>query len=86
MMYDIRCTYEVNLIRFGFIIAASMKMRVFWYIDPCSLVEVDRHFRCAYYLHHQGDKHTLMMEAVNTSETLVRFYETTRSSIPEDCH
>jgi hypothetical protein len=28
----------------------------------------------------------LIMEAVNTSETSVNFYETTRRSIPEDYH
>jgi hypothetical protein len=28
----------------------------------------------------------LMMEAVNTSETLVNFYETTLRNIPEDSH
>jgi hypothetical protein len=28
----------------------------------------------------------LMMEAVNTSETSVNFYQTTRGSIPEDSH
>jgi hypothetical protein len=28
----------------------------------------------------------LMMEAVNTSETSVNFYQTTRRNIPEDSH
>jgi hypothetical protein len=28
----------------------------------------------------------LMMEAVNTSETSVNFYETTQHNIPEDIH
>jgi hypothetical protein len=28
--------------------------------------------------------HRLMMEAVNTSETSVNFYQTTRHNIPED--
>jgi hypothetical protein len=40
-----------------------MKMTAFWDIAPCSLVEVDRHFRGAYCLHHQGD---LMIEAVSS--------------------
>jgi hypothetical protein len=30
-------------------------MTVFWDIAPCSLVEVDRCFRGAYRLYHQGD-------------------------------
>jgi hypothetical protein len=47
---------------------------------PCSLVEVDRHFRDAYCLHYQGDEAliiALMMEAVHTSETSINFYKTT---------
>jgi hypothetical protein len=31
--------------------------RVFWDVDPCSHVEVDRRFRGAYCLHHQGDEY-----------------------------
>jgi hypothetical protein len=60
-----------------------MKMTVFWDVAPCGLVEVDRHFRGAYCLHHQV---ALMVEAVSTSETSVNFYETTRRNIPEDLH
>jgi hypothetical protein len=29
------------------------KMAVFWDVAPCSLIEIDRRFRDAYYLHHQ---------------------------------
>jgi hypothetical protein len=28
---------------------------VFWNTAPCSLVGVDRRFRGAYFIHHQGD-------------------------------
>jgi hypothetical protein len=36
--------------------AVSMKMIIaFWDVVPFSLVEVDRCFRGAYYLHHEGD-------------------------------
>jgi hypothetical protein len=31
-----------------------MKFRVLWDVAPCSHVEVDRHFRGVYCLHHQG--------------------------------
>jgi hypothetical protein len=31
-----------------------MKMLAFWDVAPCSLVVVDRLFRGAYCLHHQG--------------------------------
>jgi hypothetical protein len=32
-----------------------LKVRAFWDIGPCGLVEVGRRFRNAYCLHHQGD-------------------------------
>jgi hypothetical protein len=58
---------------------------VFWNISPCSHVEVDRRFRGAYCLHHQGDSViVLIMEAVRTSETSVNFNLNTRRYIPED--
>jgi hypothetical protein len=41
--------------RFKVLTAASMKMTAFWDIAPCSLIEVDRRFRGAYCVHHQGD-------------------------------
>jgi hypothetical protein len=34
--------------------SVSLKMAVFWDVAPCSLVDIDRRFRAAYYLHHQG--------------------------------
>jgi hypothetical protein len=33
-----------------------MKMIIFWDMAPCGLVKVDRRFRGAYGLHHQGDE------------------------------
>jgi hypothetical protein len=36
------------------IIRANVKMTVFWNVAPCNLVEIDRRFRGAYCLHHQG--------------------------------
>jgi hypothetical protein len=47
-----------------------MKMIAFWDAAPCSL-EVDRHFRGAYYLNHQDDGGS------STSETSVYFDEST---------
>jgi hypothetical protein len=35
---------------------ANKKITAYWNIAPCSLVEVDRRFRGAYCLHHQGDE------------------------------
>jgi hypothetical protein len=32
-----------------------MKIIAFWDMAPCSLIKVDRRFRGAYCLHHQGD-------------------------------
>jgi hypothetical protein len=37
-------------VRFQVLTAVSTKMRAFWNIAPCSLVEVDRRFRGAYCL------------------------------------
>jgi hypothetical protein len=64
------------------------KTTVFWVVAPCSLVEVYQRFRGPCCLHHQGDERiiALMMEAAKTSETLVKFYQTTRRYNPEDSH
>jgi hypothetical protein len=32
-----------------------MKMRAFWDMATCSLIEVYRYFKVAHCLHHQGD-------------------------------
>jgi hypothetical protein len=37
-------------------IILRLKFRVFWDVAPCSHVEMDRRFRGAYCLHHQGDR------------------------------
>jgi hypothetical protein len=34
----------------------SHEVRVFWDVAPCSHTEVDRRYRGAYCLHHQGDE------------------------------
>jgi hypothetical protein len=57
-------------VRFQALTAANVKMTAFWDIEPRSLVEVDRRFRGAYCLHHQGD------------ETSIYFNETTWRYIP----
>jgi hypothetical protein len=36
--------------------STDIKMTVFWYVALCSLVEIDRHFRGAYCLHHKSDE------------------------------
>jgi hypothetical protein len=46
---------------FQVLTAASMKTAAFWDIVPCSLVVVDRRFRGAYYLHHQGDEYVVTL-------------------------
>jgi hypothetical protein len=33
--------------------AVGMKMIVLWVVVPYSIIEIDRHFRVAYFLHHQ---------------------------------
>jgi hypothetical protein len=46
----------IKMMRFQVLMAASMKMTVFWVVAPCSLVEVYRRLRGACCLHHQGDR------------------------------
>jgi hypothetical protein len=50
---------------------ASMTITVFWDVAPCNLVEIDRHFRGAYYSIIRTMSNPPMMEAVSTSETSV---------------
>jgi hypothetical protein len=72
-------------VRFQVLTAASMMFRVvFWDVLPCKMI-VDRRFRGAYCLHHQGWViiSSLMMEAVHTSETSVD-NNFTWQYIPED--
>jgi hypothetical protein len=79
---DFTCVPTDWWLRFQVPTAASKKTTVFWDTPPCSLVEVDRRFGGAYWLHRQDD---VMMETVTAFETSGNFYETTLQSIPEDC-
>jgi hypothetical protein len=61
-----------------------MNTRALWDIVPCSLVEVNRRFRSAYYLYYPFNEFiVLVMEVVRTCETSVYFNETTWLYIPE---
>jgi hypothetical protein len=71
----------VKIVRFEVLTEVSIKMAVFWVVAPCSLVEVHRSFRGACCLLYQAI--TLMMEAANTSETSLNFYQTTLRNNPE---
>jgi hypothetical protein len=66
-------------LKFQVLIAANMKVTVFWNTGRCSPVEI----------YQVSDVLTasiaLMMEAVSTSETSVCFSEISRLNIPEDC-
>jgi hypothetical protein len=62
--------HNAKLVRFQVLTAASMKTTAVWDTAPCSLVEADRRFRGAYWLHHDPD------DAVRTSVTAFYFYET----------
>jgi hypothetical protein len=54
-----------------------MKVAVFWVVLLCIQVKVyQQSFRAT----------ALMMEAANTSETSVNFYQTTQRNNPEDSH
>jgi hypothetical protein len=41
---------------FQVLTAATIKMTAFWDLASSSLVEVDRRFRGAYYLHYKGNE------------------------------
>jgi hypothetical protein len=56
---------------------------IIWDVTPCSLVDIDRRFREAYSLHHQPD-HFPDSATVNSSETSVSIYQTTRLNVPKD--
>jgi hypothetical protein len=60
----------------------SMKVAAFCCVALCSLVEVDRRLKYAYYF----QLISLIIQALRRSETSVYFYETTQRSIPEGCH
>jgi hypothetical protein len=68
------------LVGFEVLTAASMKMDVFWVVTPCSLVEVYQPEVLAASIIRAMI--ALMMEAANTSVTLVNFYQTTRWFLP----
>jgi hypothetical protein len=44
-----------NGMKFQVLMVECMKLRAFWYMAPCSLIEVHQHFRSAYFLRHQVD-------------------------------
>jgi hypothetical protein len=54
-IYSLTETRTHDPMRFKVLTATSMKMIVIWDAAPCSLVEIDQHFRGSYCLHHQGD-------------------------------
>jgi hypothetical protein len=49
---------KIWVVRFQVLMAASMKIKAFWDIAPCSL-KVHQCFRSAYCLHHQGDEQAM---------------------------
>jgi hypothetical protein len=55
-------------------------MVILWVVALCRLARVYQRIRGLYCLHHQGD------EAVQTSETLVKSYQSTWRCNPEDGH
>jgi hypothetical protein len=63
--------------RIGLSALSYFEITVLWHVAPCSLVEIDRRFKGAYHIHHQGDR---------TSVTSASFYQNTRRNLPEDSH
>jgi hypothetical protein len=65
MCSELRWKLYSKHVRFQVLAAGSMKITALWDVASCSF-GVDRRFRGAYCLHHQGDESfiTLIMEAV----------------------
>jgi hypothetical protein len=59
---------KVGKVRFQFLIAKSLRIAVLQNVVQCSLAPLS----------------FLMMEAINTSETSVNIFQTTKLKIPED--
>jgi hypothetical protein len=66
------------------------KRIIFWHMRTCRLVEIHHRFRAMHYLLLQGwgvsqaHASSLQTETVSSSETFVKFYQTTRCHIPDD--
>jgi hypothetical protein len=45
----------IQFVTFQVLTAIIMRMAIFWDVVPCSVKEIDRLFKHAYYLHHQGN-------------------------------
>jgi hypothetical protein len=50
------CSRQLHQIGFEVLMAACMKMDVFWVVALCSQAEVYHCFRGPFCLHHQGDE------------------------------
>jgi hypothetical protein len=50
------------LVRFQVLMVTNVKMAVFWDVSPCSLVDIDCHFRGAYCLYHQRDEYVICVK------------------------
>jgi hypothetical protein len=88
------CAGDSWQIKFGMIrlqvpLVVTMKMAVFWAIAPCRPVWIYQRFRDLYCFHQQSIDEALialMVEAIQTSETLVNTYQSTWCYNPGDSH
>jgi hypothetical protein len=64
---------------------SGVNMRAFWDISPCSLV-VDRCFRGAYCLHHQGDSATRFSSPADSDTFLFSTFKPTLWPIKPPVH
>jgi hypothetical protein len=63
----------------------SIKMIAFLNIAPCSVVEVNRCFRVAHCLHHQGDEGYIFILAAVRTWNLARWVQVVYGNIVEIC-
>jgi hypothetical protein len=73
--------HKVSLSRWDYRFSwQRMKMAVIWYVAPCSLVDINWHFRRAYCLHHQGDRGSKLLWNIS------QYLPYSQRNISEDTH
>lgn len=73
-----------NFVKFQVLSMENINMAAFWDTVSYNLLDVTRRFKGAHCFHHQGI--VLLMKALCSSDTSVKFSESTRSSNPEGCN
>jgi hypothetical protein len=71
-------------VRLELLTVSTVKISVFWDVDPCSLIDCDQHFRGTCCLHLEDRSSALKMEVAGLFKMLVMIHQATQHDIPED--